>query len=312
MSRPFRVYSMTRNEFHTKLMAARDLPSDEHEGVFLSVREQLRGLDDTQQFEILFPVAIKSQHHAPSCPASELLRQLSPACPLSCEDAVRALLSEWDVSIEEVPFYIAARFGVARVRQAIESLSSEVEGHDEKQRLKTVAYWIDKYVEAFSRLLTAKMTTAVSYRVQFYQGLCNHCRRTFAMPLLGDQSYGQFILFGEKGSVCGYLCAFTEPAWEDITQRLRQAGLFPDSEHRDIPRFQDVIAASADAIQGQKLSMLPVCPSCSSDSVTWWDSKPLATREIPVVTFNEYRSLLDSQKNEKLAELWRQCRIATC
>ena len=143
---------MTREEFHTKLMAARDLPSEEHECVFLSVREQLRGLDDTQQFEVLFPIAVKAQDHAPSCPAAELLRQLSPTCPLSCEDVVRALLPEWDVSIEEVPFYIAARFGVARVRQAIERLASEVEGHEEQQRLKTVAYWIDKYVEAFTEI----------------------------------------------------------------------------------------------------------------------------------------------------------------
>lgn len=139
---------MTRDEFHTKLMTARDLTSDEHERVFLSVRERLRGLDDARQFEILFPVAVKAQHHAPSCPASELLCELSPACPLSCEDAIRALLPEWDVSIEEVPFYIAARFGVARVRIAIDRLTSEVGGDSEKQRLETVAYWIGKYEEA--------------------------------------------------------------------------------------------------------------------------------------------------------------------
>ena len=143
------VICMTRDEFHTRLMGARDLASEEHERVFRQVREQLRGLDDARQFEILFPVAVKAQHHAPSWPAAKLLRELSPACPLSCEDAVRALFAEWNVSIEEVPFYIASRFGVARVRQAIEQLASERVTDSEKQQLQTVAYWTDCYERAY-------------------------------------------------------------------------------------------------------------------------------------------------------------------
>ena len=144
------VSCMTRDQFHTKLMAARDLPSDEHDRVFMLLRERLRGLDDAQQFEVLFPIAVKRQLDAPSCPAAKLLRELSPACPLSCEDAIRALLSDWDVSIEEVPFYIVARFGVPRVRQAIDRLASELAGGSEKRQLQTVAYWVGKYEEAYA------------------------------------------------------------------------------------------------------------------------------------------------------------------
>jgi hypothetical protein len=131
-------------------MAARDLPSDEHERVFRLVRERLRGIEDAQQFDILFPLAVKGQLQAPSLPAAELLRELSPACPLSCEDAIRALLSEWNVSIEQVPFYIVARFGVSRVRQAIERLAAETVADSEKRCLQTVAYWVDRYQEAYT------------------------------------------------------------------------------------------------------------------------------------------------------------------
>jgi len=140
---------MTRDEFHTKLMAARDLSATEHEQVFHSVRERLRGLDDTQRFEVLFPLAVKAQHHAPSSPAAELLRELSPVCSLSCEDAVRALLPEWDVSIREVPFYLAARFGLERVRQAVNHLGPRIASDSEKRSLQTVAYWLDRYEEAY-------------------------------------------------------------------------------------------------------------------------------------------------------------------
>lgn len=145
------------------------------------------------------------------------------------------------------------------------------------------------------------------FLVQFYQASCNHCRRTFAMPLLGDQSYGQLILFGEKGSVFGYLCTFTERAWENINERLRREGLLPFSKDREDLRLQRVIAALADAINGEKLSVYPICPSCRSDSITYGDSKPLNVREIPIVTFHDYRSLPDAQKTEKLDELWWRC-----
>ena len=127
------------------------------------------------------------------------------------------------------------------------------------------------------------------------------------MPLLGDQSYGQFIFKGNRGGVFGYLCAFDEPAWEDITNRLERTGFYTTSRNRaDTDRFQRVIAASADAINGQSLILHPVCPSCHLDSVTYGDSRPLEIREIPYVTFNAYHLLSDEQKTANICELWRQ------
>jgi hypothetical protein len=143
---------MTREKFIRLFMSAREKPQpqdtaeqDRAEHFRDRVREELRRLSDAERFDILFPVAVKPQWDAPSYFAALLLRELSPACPLSCEDAVRALLPEWDVSIEEVPFYLASRFGSARVRQAITKLEPEVANESEKQQLKTIAYWLDAY-----------------------------------------------------------------------------------------------------------------------------------------------------------------------
>ena len=145
------------------------------------------------------------------------------------------------------------------------------------------------------------------HRVQFFQAECLHCRWTFSMPLLGDQSYGQFIFHGDKGDVFAYLPAFEEPAWDDITKRLKGAGLFADSRSRtEIERFQRVIAASADPIRGQMLELFPSCPRCHSDSVSYGDSKPLGIQEIPSVTFQGYQMLSDEKKTAKLCELWRK------
>jgi len=127
------------------------------------------------------------------------------------------------------------------------------------------------------------------------------------MPLLSDFSYGEFILHGERQSVFGFLSAHDEPAWEDIEARLLRAGLFSASAKRpDIDRFQRVIAASADAISGQRLVPFPVCPSCGSRSVAYGDSKPQGVRGVSRVTFSEYQLLSDEMRSQRVAELWRQ------
>lgn len=141
---------MTQDQFITEITVPADNRNpDVYEAAFRRVRERLRGFEDRARFDILFPISVKAQWNAPSAPAAQLLRELSPVCPLSCEEAVRALLSDWDISIEEVPFYIAARFGVARVRQAVDRLASERLADSEMRNLKAVSYWIDRYEEAY-------------------------------------------------------------------------------------------------------------------------------------------------------------------
>lgn len=149
------------------------------------------------------------------------------------------------------------------------------------------------------------MVTA-EHRVQFFDARCLHCRRTFSIPLLGDQSYGQFILHGEKGDVFGYLSAFDNPVWEDIANRLKDAGLFSYSDSQtEVERFQRVIAASADPIGSQALELSPSCPSCHCDSLSYSDLTPLGVRGIPSVTFYEYQKLADG-KTARLCELWKK------
>jgi hypothetical protein len=152
--------------------------------------------------------------------------------------------------------------------------------------------------------------TATSHRVQFYEASCHHCRRTFSIPLLGDQTYGQFIFHGEKGSVFGYLSASEEPAWEDITERLERAGLLTTPRSRpDIEHLQRVIAASADPINGETLLLYPICPGCRSRSVEYGDSRPSDTREIPGVTFRDYHALSEQNRTESLRQLWAAPRL---
>jgi hypothetical protein len=139
---------MTQQEFISALVGP---SADEHELVFRQVRERLRRLTDEQQFRILFSIAVKSQltGNFPVCDAAIILRELSPDCPLSCEDAVRGLLPDWDISIEEVPFYLAARFGSHRVRQAVQLVGQDATSSSDKQMLSTVLYWLGRYDDTY-------------------------------------------------------------------------------------------------------------------------------------------------------------------
>jgi hypothetical protein len=150
--------------------------------------------------------------------------------------------------------------------------------------------------------------TTTTHSVQFFEASCRACHGSFAMPLLGDFSYGQFVFHGERGSAFGYLQALEAGAWEDITARLRREALFPSSPTSEqIGHFHRVVAASADAISGQRLFSYPVCPSCQSYAVSYGDSTPTVIREIPAVTFEEYLALPDVARTQRLLQLWKEC-----
>jgi hypothetical protein len=143
------------------------------------------------------------------------------------------------------------------------------------------------------------------HQVRFVQADCQHCRRSFPIPLLDDFSYGSFVLHGENGGVFGFLTSLECPPWEDIESRLQTiTGQRKFTSPADISRFQAVIASCADDIEGQPLHLTPVCPFCRSHSLEYGDSRPLDSRRIPAVTFTEFQSLSDSSKMQRLAEFW--------
>jgi len=106
---------------------------------------RFRDLDGAVVFRGLFPLAAASQERGPACSAAWLLYKLRPQCLISCREAITALLPEWDVSIEEVVFYIAEQFGVATVLSTIEELRPQ--GIDPTNRLDTVRYWVNCFQE---------------------------------------------------------------------------------------------------------------------------------------------------------------------
>lgn len=133
---------MTRDEI---IMAMREA---NHDGQWRRLCERLRRMECSEVFHALFPIAAEAQRHAPAYDAACLLFDVKPACPVPCKDAIRSMLPHWDISIEELPWYLAGYFGEAAVRQAIEELRGDMLSQQERVSLDTVRYW----VEIFSML----------------------------------------------------------------------------------------------------------------------------------------------------------------
>ncbi len=109
--------------------------------------ERLRRADGGEAFRALFPTACHSQLLGPAAGAAWLLRRVNPRCPISCLEATRALLIDWDISIEEVPFYLAEQFGTAAVREAVSVLRTSSRDENQLVNLSTIEYWLRSYDE---------------------------------------------------------------------------------------------------------------------------------------------------------------------
>ncbi len=138
---------MTQEEFIATFRSLSANRSGGHDDILNRLRERLLQLPGEQQFQVLFPIAARNPYvgEIPVLDAARLLQELNPEWPIPCHDAIRALLPEWSVSLEEVPFYLAARFGPALLYEAIANLESEVTDESQRASLKTVSYWIHVY-----------------------------------------------------------------------------------------------------------------------------------------------------------------------
>ena len=104
----------------------------------------LRSVDPHVLFEALFPIATKRQEieNGPVAFSAYALHNLNPPCSIAAEDAFKMLIdNEWDISIEEVPWYLTNQFGSERVNQCVQQLQRVMIDDEACVRLRTILYW---------------------------------------------------------------------------------------------------------------------------------------------------------------------------
>lgn len=98
-----------------------------------------------QLFTILWSKAIKSQAEIKHVYISALtLYKLNIDCLLSPEKAIEQMCIEndWDISIEEVPWYLANQFSKEVILETTKKIAFKTETQNVK--LQTIDYWIGK------------------------------------------------------------------------------------------------------------------------------------------------------------------------
>ena len=102
-----------------------------------------RRADDPETFHVIFALAIEQQSiDATVYDAARLLYEARLTCTVSCELAIEAMLPSWDISIEEVPWYLRDHFGVDHVRQALMNVRRRMSSNREQRVLDTIEYWL--------------------------------------------------------------------------------------------------------------------------------------------------------------------------
>jgi hypothetical protein len=74
--------------------------------------------------------------------SARLLLCLNPPCPSVLEELIRLTAPNYNVSVEELPWYLAKQFGADTLRAALERVSVESETGIPAQVSKTFNYWL--------------------------------------------------------------------------------------------------------------------------------------------------------------------------
>lgn len=108
----------------------------------MAAHEALRSFQPSELFATLFPISVLAQGgKAPVALAGCALEVLNPPCPLPLSEAMDRLLTAWDISLEEVVFYLAKQFGTEKVVQLSMELQTRAAEAEQSARLRAIAYW---------------------------------------------------------------------------------------------------------------------------------------------------------------------------
>jgi len=99
--------------------------------------------DDPERFTVIFGHAVEEQAIGVAVyDAARLLHEANPSCPIPCELAVESMLPNWDVSIQEVPWYLKRQFGADGVKEAVKNVRKHVSSDGERSTLDSILYWV--------------------------------------------------------------------------------------------------------------------------------------------------------------------------
>lgn len=109
-----------------------------------AIIDALKKYDENELFNSLFYLSIQEQEIGKGVAfAAYSLNELNPKAQIEVKVAVEMLLKHWDISLEEVVFYLAKQFGKDTVKREASKLISTLDVQDELTRAKAIKYWLE-------------------------------------------------------------------------------------------------------------------------------------------------------------------------
>jgi len=79
--------------------------------------------------------------------AGKILYKVKSECPLDIDGALYAAPGQWEVSVEELPWYFCSKFGRDKVQQFITELMPDIVDDRLREKYKTMLFWVEMYGE---------------------------------------------------------------------------------------------------------------------------------------------------------------------
>ncbi len=106
---------------------------------------ELENVESRLLFDTLFPIAVKQQgiNNGPVAFSAYVIHAINPPCPLTASEVLSEMVKqEWDISIEEIPWYLANQFGADKVLACVADALDNQADDSARTRLETVRYWV--------------------------------------------------------------------------------------------------------------------------------------------------------------------------
>lgn len=144
------------------------------------------------------------------------------------------------------------------------------------------------------------MASMRTRRVATFEASCRRCGQSFALPMLSDHEWGEFIAAASRGAIYAYLDSYTEPAWDRIAVTVKRS-LGATASAEDVEcAIRVVVGKCMDLVEGQELSIAnrPVCPACGAPHVVRRPDERVGTMDVPVASFEAFASLSIDEQDE--------------
>lgn len=148
-------------------------------------------------------------------------------------------------------------------------------------------------------------------KLQLVKYICGVCKFEFKAPQIKAGAYAEFLLRGQPMESIAYLDAMEDKTYDEVDALIksnpRLTGKSANVIAGILRKSYGAIACNPDSDGNAfQIGALPVCPSCGSQSIEYWeviDPPEFIDRVVPPVTHSVWQSLDSYEKAQKVDQV---------